>query len=87
MSWQMVMQFGGTFRAAFLVVTAADFVGNDLSNVQRVRWTPATSPNSTLDIGSVSPPPPPPFPLPCSPHWTPTHTQVPLLRLTLSREL
>mmetsp|Transcript_6370 Transcript_6370/g.18321 ORF Transcript_6370/g.18321 Transcript_6370/m.18321 type:complete len:699 (+) Transcript_6370:300-2396(+) len=45
------LQFGGTFRAAFLVVTAADFVGNDLSNVQRVRWTPATSPNSTLDIG------------------------------------
>lgn len=44
------MQFGGTFLAKYLVVTATQCV-NDLSNVQRVRWSPPATPNSALDIG------------------------------------
>ncbi|GAB4820329.1 hypothetical protein N2152v2_007375 [Parachlorella kessleri] len=39
----------GTFRAAFLVVTALPAGHNNLGNLQRVRWTPGGGP--TLDIG------------------------------------
>ena len=42
--------YAGTFRASFLVVTAADYLANDLSNVQRQRWRPELA-KSTLDIG------------------------------------
>jgi hypothetical protein len=44
------LQYAGTFRATFLVVTAADYLANDLSNVQRQRWRPELA-KSTLDIG------------------------------------
>ena len=42
--------YAGTFRASFLVVTAADYLANDLSSVQRQRWRPELA-KSTLDIG------------------------------------
>lgn len=44
------LQFAGTFRATFLVVTAADYLANDLSCGQRQRWLPEHA-KSTLDIG------------------------------------
>lgn len=44
------LMYAGTFRATFLVVTAADYLANDLSNVQRQRWLPDLA-RSTLDIG------------------------------------
>lgn len=45
--------YAGTFRASFLVVTAADYLANDLSSVQRQRWRPELA-KSTLDIGCAS---------------------------------
>lgn len=45
--------YAGTFRASFLVVTAADYLANDLGNVQRQRWRPELA-KSTLDIGCAS---------------------------------
>jgi hypothetical protein len=47
------LQYAGTFRASFLVVTAADYLANDLSSVQRQRWRPELA-KSTLDIGYAS---------------------------------
>lgn len=42
----------GLFKAGFLVVTALDLRANNLTDLQRSRWSPAAAAaRGTLDIG------------------------------------
>ena len=41
----------GLFNAAFLVVPALDLEVNNLTDLQRTRWSAAAAARGTLDIG------------------------------------